>query len=117
MASPWPLFVALGLPISELGILFDVPALSIGGLILLVGSAAGMAHEAGYARTTWTALAVGGVLLVPLGGLFLYADLFTNFVPEGVRLLSRGWAIVIAAAVLLAASLVGHLSVGRSDPF
>ena len=51
MASPWPVFVALGIPISELGILFDLFPVTVGGLLLFCGSVAGMAREAGYVRS------------------------------------------------------------------
>ncbi|WP_101296406.1 DUF7541 family protein [Halegenticoccus soli] len=114
MASPWPLFVALGLPIAEIGILFDIPALSIGGLILFCGSVAGMVQEAGYARTPWRALAACAVLLFALGGLFFYAD--AQFGAEGIRFVARGWAIVVAGGVLLFGSVVGSLLVDEPEP-
>ena len=114
MASPWPLFIALGIPIAELGILFDLPALSVGGLILFCGSAAGMAKEAGYAKTVWRALAVCSVLLFVFGGLFLYADTLVG--PDGVRLVARGWAIIGAGGALLLGSIVGKAFVQEASP-
>lgn len=115
MASPWPLFIALGLPIAELGILFDLPALSVGGLLLLCGSVAGMAKEAGYAKTPWRALAVCSVLLFGLGGLLLYAD--TAVAAEGIRFVARGYAVIAAGGVLLLGSLVGTAFVKEAQPF
>lgn len=114
MASPWPLFIALGIPIAELGILFDLAALSVGGLLLLSGSIAGMAKEAGYAKTPWRALAVCSVLLFALGGLFLYAD--TVITTEGIQFVARGYAVIVAAGLLLLGSIVGTTFVQKSTP-
>lgn len=115
MASPWPLFIALGIPIAELGILFDLPSLSIGGLLLFCGSAAGMAKEAGYAKTLWRALAVCSVLLFVFGGSLLYAD--TLATTDGVRLVARGYAVIAAGGILLVGSLLGKTVVRESSPF
>lgn len=115
MASPWPLFIALGIPIAELGILFNLPPLSIGGLLLLCGSSAGMAKEAGYAKTLWRALAVCGVLLFALGGVLLYAD--TLITAEGVQLVARGYAVIAAGGILLVGSLVGRTVIRERSPF
>ncbi|SDM14616.1 hypothetical protein SAMN04487949_1030 [Halogranum gelatinilyticum] len=115
MASPWPLFIALGIPIAEVGILFDLAPLSVGGLILFCGSAAGMAKEAGYAKTPWRALVVCSVLLFGLGGLFLYAD--TLVTAEGIQLLARGYAVIAAAVILLVGSLVGRTVLRDPSPF
>lgn len=108
MASPWPLFVALGLPIAELGILFNIPALSVGGLILFCGCIAGMVQEAGYTKTPWRALAVCGVLLFPLGGIFFYAD---TQIAANIHFTARAWALIGTGVILLAVSLVGSLFV------
>ena len=114
MASPWPLFIALGIPIAEIGILFDLAALSVGGLLLLCGSVAGMAKEAGYAKTPWRALAVCSVLLFGLGGLLLYAD--TVITTEGIQFVARGYAVIAAAGILLLGSLVGTTFVRDTNP-
>ncbi|WP_129115012.1 DUF7541 family protein [Halegenticoccus tardaugens] len=114
MASPWPLFVALGLPIAEIGILFDLPALSIGGLLLFCGSISGMVQESGYAETPWRPLAACAVLLFAFGGLFFYAD--AQIAAEGIRFLARGWAVVVAGGILLLSSVVGSLLVDRPEP-
>ena len=103
MASPWPLFVALGLPIAEIGILFDLFPIAVGGLLLFCGSIAGMVQESGYAATPWRPLGVLAVCLFAVGGAFVFADL---------GLLTRGYAIIVAAAILLLGGIVGEL-VGR----
>jgi hypothetical protein len=108
MSSPWPMFVALGIPLSELGILFDVFPLAVGGLLLFAGSIAGLVKEAGYAEKPWRPLGVLAVILFALGGLFVLTD---------VRLVTRGQAILVAAGLLLLGSLLGELlDFGQTSP-
>ncbi|WP_313692792.1 DUF7541 family protein [Halorarum halobium] len=104
MASPWPLFVALGLPIAELGLLFGLIPLAVGGVILFGGSIAGMLAESGYAGTAWRALGVIALLAVALGGAFVWADPLT-----GAALAPRGYATIGAGVVMLLAALAGEL--------
>jgi ribose/xylose/arabinose/galactoside ABC-type transport system permease subunit len=110
-ASPWPMFVAFGIPIAELGILFGVFALSVGGLILFCGSVAGMLQESGYAETPWPPL-VGLAVVCVLAGAVLG---FTDLVSLGsVDLATRGQAILVAG-VLLGLGGVGG-AVFATDP-
>lgn len=71
MSSPWPVFVALGLAISELGVLLNVVPVSVGGLLLFSGSIAGILRESGYTDQPWGTLAGLGVALVVLGGIVI----------------------------------------------
>ncbi|MFD1634743.1 DUF7541 family protein [Haloplanus ruber] len=107
MASPWPLFVALGIPIAELGILFDVFVVAVAGLLLFCGSLTGMIREAGYAETAWRPLAVFAVLLFAVGGVLAFTD---------VSLVTRGYAILTAGGILAAAGIGGELFVPKRDP-
>ena len=107
MASPWPVFIALGIPIAELGIVFDLFPLSVGGLILFCGSVAGILREAGYASTPWRPLAALAVVLVGIGVLFLFSDL---------NLVTRGYAIIVAGALLLLGGIAGELFVHDDAP-
>jgi hypothetical protein len=100
-ASPWPLFVALGIPISELGLLFDLFALAVGGLVLFCGSVTGMLREAGYVETPWRALGGFGVALVALGVGLAF----------GPGYVTRGYAVAGAGVVLLGGAVVGTLFV------
>jgi len=100
MASPWPLFIALGVPIAELGILFGLFPLSVGGLLLFGGSVAGMATESSYARTPWRAMMVVAIPLAALGLGFIYTS---------INLPDRGFAIIAAAVILVAGGLAGSL--------
>lgn len=106
MASPWPVFIAVGLAISEVGILFDLFVVAVGGLMLLCGSIAGMATEAGYAKTPWRALGVCAVALLGLGGALLYA---AGAAPPAVEIGQRGQAVLATAAVLLVGAVGGEL--------
>ncbi|WP_251344044.1 DUF7541 family protein [Haloplanus halophilus] len=107
MASPWPLFVALGIPIAELGILFDVFVVAVAGLLLFCGSVTGLIREAGYAETAWRPLAVFAVLLVAVGGVLAFTD---------VNLVTRGYAIITAGVILALAGIGGELFVPKREP-
>lgn len=102
MASPWPPFVALGVPIAELGILFDLFPLAVGGLVLFSGSVAGLLDEAGYVRSPWPALGVLAVVLLALGGALAFT---------AIGLVTRGYAVLVAGGLLLAAAAAGELFV------
>lgn len=100
-ASPWPLFVALGIPISEVGILFDLFPVAVGGLVLFCGSVTGMLREAGYVETPWRTLGAFAVVLLAGGaGLALAAGYVT-----------RGYAVLAAGVLLLAGGVAGGLFV------
>jgi hypothetical protein len=109
MASPWPVFVALGIPISEIGLLFDVLPIAVGGLLLFCGSVAGMVAEAGYAKSLWRAVAWSAVALFAFAGLLVYLSSSDG----GAALGQRGLAIVVSGGLLLAGSLVGSLVVQK----
>lgn len=110
MASPWPLFVALGLPIAEIGLLFGSIPLSVGGTILFGGSIAGMLGESGYVETAWRGLGVTALLAVAIGGALVYADPLT---PVGVAL--RGYATIGAGLLMLLAALAGEVFAYQTD--
>lgn len=112
-ASPWPLFVALGLALSEVGVFVGLFPVAVFGLLLFVGSVAGILTESGYARRPWptmiglgTALAVAAAAIVawqvPVAAIGL-----ENFGRNGV--LSRGLAVVAAGLLLAAVGLVASL--------
>jgi hypothetical protein len=112
-ASAWPLFVALGLPLAEIGVLFGLVPVAVGGLLLFVGSIAGITQESGYVERPWNLLAgLGSVLLVlgavlalsqiPLSAGALTAALASN------GLVVRGVSIVIAGFVAVGVGGVGR---------
>lgn len=71
MSSPWPLFVALGFALSELGIFLALVPLAVGGLLLFTGSVAGIIREAGYTEQPWGTLGILGLILVVLGSILV----------------------------------------------
>jgi hypothetical protein len=110
-ASPWPLFVALGLAISEVGVVFGFVPVAVGGLLLFGGAIAGIVQEAGYADRPWGLLAGVGALFATGGALVVATQTAPGGVadavlaPSGIGL--RGLAIAAAGAILAAAGGIG----------
>lgn len=118
MASPWPLFVALGLAISEVGIVVGIFSVAVGGLLLFGGSIAGILKESGYVGQLWSSLLAFGLLLVVVGG-----GLFVSQVDPGTiavldviaepagygAVVPRALAITVAGIILLAAGGTGRV--------
>lgn len=113
--SPWPIFIAFGIAISEIGILFNVLPIAVGGLVLLSGSIAGMATEADYAATPWRALGVCAGVLVVLGGILFYAGSLPA--AAGTRIDERGIAILVTALLLFLGAISGQYLIREEDPF
>lgn len=106
-ASPWPVFVAVGLAVAELGVFVGIFPLAVFGLLLFGGSVAGILTESGYTARPWpTMLALGAVLAVAGAGIVLWqVPLATisidQFGTDGV--LSRALAIAVAGLGLAVA--------------
>lgn len=98
-ASPWPLLVALGVVVSELGVLFGVAVVAVAGLLVFVGSVAGVLTEAGYAASPWAPAAVLGLVLVAAGAALV-------LVADGVTV--RGLSVGTAGAVAVVAAVAGR---------
>jgi len=112
-ASPWPLFVALGLTLSEIGVFIGLFPVAVFGLILFGGSVAGILTESGYAERPWpTLLGVGVALTVLAAALALWqiplADIALSNVGEG-PLLTRLVAVAVAGLVMAAMGSVASL--------
>jgi|AntDeeMetageno50_2_1112565.scaffolds.fasta_scaffold14090_2 hypothetical protein len=109
-ASPWPLFVALGLALSEIGVFVGVFPVAVFGLLLFGGSVAGILTESGYTERPWSALiALGGILTVAgvaLIGWQVPLDQITleNFGRNGI--LSRSLSVVAAGLTMAVAGAV-----------
>lgn len=117
LASPWPVFVALGLTLSEVGIIVGVFTVAVGGLLLLGGSVAGILEEAGYTTDIWGSLLGFGVALLIAGGALFVSQL--GFDPGAVgavvanpggfgQVIPRALAIAVAGLLLAAAGGVGR---------
>lgn len=113
LRSPWPILVAVGLATSELGVFVGSVPVSVAGLVLLGGAAAGLVHDAGYGSSPAGPLLVAGGVLVVVGGAVLIvrapvatgSALLAAPVTDGVA--RRGVAILVAGGVLLGTGTVG----------
>ncbi|WP_049984668.1 MULTISPECIES: hypothetical protein [Halobacteriales] len=97
-ASPWPLFVALGLALSEVGVVLGLRPVSVAGLLLFVGSVAGILTEAGYVSRPARAAGVQGVALVGIG--------ITLVLQNQTGTTVRGQSIAIAGLLSLLSALL-----------
>jgi hypothetical protein len=97
-ASPWPLFVALGLALSEVGVVLGLRPVSVAGLLLFVGSVAGILTEAGYVSRPARAAGVQGVALVGVG--------ITLVLQNQTGTTVRGQSIAIAGVLSLLGALL-----------
>lgn len=116
--SVWPMFVALGVAVSEVGVVFGFLPLAVGGILLFEGSVAGIVHEAGYAEHPWRLLAGLGGLFVVAGALVVYTQVGSAVGaalvdPNGVTL--RGLAIAGAGAIAVAAGGANTALLGRTE--
>ena len=118
-ASPWPMLVAFGFVISEVGIVLGVFPIAVGGLLLFAGTVAGILNESEYVTRSWLSLAVIGVLLTILGALAVGLNIAPSAISVDALLdqsrpfVYRGTSILAAAAILFA--LAGTLRVLDRD--
>jgi hypothetical protein len=110
--SPWPIVLVFGLVSSEIGILFGLYPVAIGGLIVFVGSVSGIVNEAGYVTSPWRLLSALGAALIVLGALVVstQADLTAIgsvlAAAEASSIAIRGVTIAGTGAILAAAGLL-----------
>jgi F0F1-type ATP synthase assembly protein I len=109
MSSPWPLIVVLGLVFSELGLLFNVFAVAVGGLLLFVGAIAGIVLESGYAERPWNLLAGLGVVLCVLGALVTASQLDSVTLEAVAGVIGQPSGVVARGVELLIAGIVAVL--------
>jgi hypothetical protein len=118
--SPWPLFVAIGLAVAEVGIVMEgLYPVAVAGLLLFVGSVAGVVHEAGYVDRPWKLLGALGALLMIAGVAVLYSqvgvDLLSALASDSVVVV-RGYAILGAGIVAVVGGLAGRFVVDAGRP-
>lgn len=112
-ASPWPVFVAVGLALSEIGVFVGIFPVAVFGLLLFGGSVAGILTESGYTSRPWpTLLVLGGILAVAGVAIIVWqtslgAIDISEFGTNGV--LSRALAITVAGIALVLAGGVASL--------
>jgi len=111
-SSAYPMFLAFGLAIAEVGVVLGVFVLTVVGFIAFTGSVAGILAESGYVGDGWTTLAVLGVVVFALGGV-----VFTVYggTVGGSELLAvsgpvayRGLSMLAAGALTLLTAGVGY---------
>jgi hypothetical protein len=113
-ASPWPVFVAFGLVVAEVGVFLNLFAVAVFGLLLFGGSIAGILTESGYTTRPWpTLLGFGAVLALAGAGVVLWqvpiAEVtLQNFGQDGV--LSRSVAVAAAGLILALAGSVASVA-------
>ena len=122
--SAWPLVVALGLTVSEVGVFMGVYPLAVGGLVLFVASVAGITHEAGYTRRPWRLAGALGVVLVAAGVWMvstqvpLAVDPVVTAVERADGIVLRGVSVVGAGVVsVVGAAIVSAMGDGTNDTF
>lgn len=117
-ASPWPLFVAVGFALAEVGVFMGIFPIAVGGVLLFGASVAGILRESGYVTRPWRLLAAIGLAFAALGALIAGTQIEPGAVvdaiaePNGVA--GRGLSIAVGGAILLAAGTAGALSGGRA---
>jgi len=116
-SSPWPLFVAIGLAISEVGVVMALLPVTVGGLLLFVGSVAGILTETEYVDSPWPLLAGFAAVLVVLGAaIYLYTgaplsvDTVLDTLAVGRTVAYRGLAIAVAGIVTVAVAVAGWVA-------
>ncbi|WP_247008466.1 DUF7541 family protein [Halorientalis litorea] len=116
-ASPWPVFVAVGLALSEVGIIVGIFAIAVGGLLLFAGSVAGILNESGYTAGLWWPLVGFGIALSAIGGGLVVSEVGFAFDVMAAAVASpgtagtlvpRALAIALAGAILLVAGGTGR---------
>ena len=109
-ASPWPIFIALGLPVSEIGLVFDIFPLAVGGLLLFCGCIAGILLESNYAKTLWGPILTMIGILVAFGAALVVADGYTE-----IGLLTRAYAVFASAIIMGAGVVAGKLFIPKQQ--
>jgi hypothetical protein len=108
--SPWPIVLVIGLVSSEIGILFGLYPIAIGGLVVFVGSVSAIVYEADYVRSPWRLLSGLGVALFVLGVLVVstQGDLAVGALDAsaGGPITRRGVTVAATGAVLSVAGVV-----------
>jgi len=105
-ASPWPLFVALGFVLSEVGVVLGFFAVTVVGIILFGGTVGAILQEAGYITQSWRAMVAIGALFALLGAVVVAAWGETlavgGLLDPANAFAYRGFAVAISGAILAA---------------
>ena len=95
--SPWPMVVALGLALSEVGVFIGFRSVAVAGLLMFVGAVAGILTESGYISRPGRAVTLMALALIIIG-----VALVTQ---HGTGTPVRGQSITIAGVLSLCGAL------------
>jgi len=95
-STPWPLLLAFGIAVAELGVFLGYAVVAVPGVVLFGASLASGLAEAGYARSRPQALALSGAALSLLGGVTVLA---TTLTLRGLSILVGGLLVSTLAVV------------------
>jgi hypothetical protein len=105
-ASPWPLFVALGFVLSEVGVVLGYFSVTVVGILLFGGTVGAILQESGYVAQSWRAMVSIGALFALLGAVVVAAWGETlavaGLLDPANAFAYRGFAVAIAGAILAA---------------
>lgn len=105
-ASPWPLFVALGFVLSEVGVILGVFSVTVVGILLFGGTVGAILQESGYIAQSWRAMVSIGALFALLGAVVVAAWGETlavgGLLDPANGFAYRGFAVAISGAILAA---------------
>jgi hypothetical protein len=119
-SSLWPMFVAFGLALAEVGVVVGVFVLTVIGFLMFTGAVAGILAEAGYVDDAWATLGVlalvvfglGGVVFVRYGGTVGGAELVA--VPNAIAY--RGLSMIAAGFLTLLTAGLGYVREDIANP-
>lgn len=112
--SAWPVFVAVGLAVGEVGVIANRSAVAVAGLLLFAGSVAGVVRDAGYVDRPWGLLAGLGVALTVLGMVLVATQVpptvagWTTAPSSPEANVRRGVAVALAGGLAVLAGGVGQ---------
>lgn len=105
-ASPWPLFVALGFVLSEVGVVLGFFSVTVAGILLFGGTVGAILQESGYIGQSWRAMVSIGALFGLLGVAAVVAWGETlavgGLLDPANGFAYRGFAVAIAGVLLAA---------------
>jgi hypothetical protein len=105
-ASPWPLFVALGFVLSEVGVVLGFFSVTVVGILLFGGTVGAILQESGYIAQSWRAMVSIGALFALLGAVIVGAWGETlavvGLVDPTNAFAYRGFAVAVAGVILAA---------------
>ncbi|WP_323676706.1 hypothetical protein [Halorubellus sp. PRR65] len=108
-ASLWPMFVAFGLAIAEVGVVVGVFVFTVVGFLMFTGAVAGILTESGYVERPWRTVGVLGTVVFALGAVVFVAF---DGVIGGPELVAVENAVAYRGLSMIAAGVLTVLTAG-----